>query len=447
MKRKILVGLLLGLLLAGALVNAEKIVVFFGDWMQSNFELYKQVNGYDLLEKFKEETGIEIEPVYYPFRELFQAIEVRMQAKSSEPDVFEVDSPLSVSYYVRGYTQPLDAYFSKEEIEEIKKKMFPATIEIATWDGKLLNLPFENSSQVMFINKDMFKKAGIEPPEMDVNKRWTWKQVVDAALKIQEAYRKEGKEVWGLLFGQVSRPYQMLPLPQSLGGGSGVSPDGYHVWGYLNNEKWKKAFDWWYKACNVWKIVPKGVTPEETTYLFLSGKVAMFIQGTWDIPTVVQAEKNGELQFEWGLAPHPYFKEGKPVTPTNSWHLAVNPYSKKKELGVKFLKFMARDDIIADWFRAIGQIVANREAMMKVLETDPKYKEFPWTVYKKIVVYELQNTAVPRPKTPLYLEWEDLVTKAFEDVRNGADPSATLDNYARILERMAAKYRKYKEGK
>jgi len=85
--------------------------------------------------------------------------------------------------------------------------------------------------------------------------------------------------------------------------------------------------------------------------------------------------------------------------------------------------------------------------MMKVLETDPKYKEFPWTVYKKIVVYELQNTAVPRPKTPLYLEWEDLVTKAFEDVRNGADPSATLDNYARILERMAAKYRKYKEGK
>ncbi|HEW90918.1 MAG TPA: extracellular solute-binding protein [Thermotogaceae bacterium] len=422
--------------------SSDKITVFFGAWMEGNFETFKEVNGYDLLEKFTEETGIQVEPVFYPFRELFQAIETRMQAKSVSPDVFEVDSPLSLSYYVRGYTEPLDAYFSEEELDKLKKKMFPATVKIAEWNGKLLNLPFENSSQVMYINKDLFRKAGIEPPKMDVNDRWTWEQVVDAAIKIQKTIKKEeGKEVWGLLFGQVSRPYQMLAIPQSLGAGSGVSPDGYHVVGYLNNDGWKKAMKWWYDVCNTYKIVPKGVTPEETTYLFLSGKVAMLVQGTWDIPTILQSEKQGELGFEWGIAPHPYFKDGKPVTPTNSWHLAVNPNSKKIKAGIEFLKFMSREDIIADWFRAVGQLVANREAMTRVIQTDPKYKEFPWNSYSKIVLYELQNTAEPRPKTPFYLEWEDLVAKCFEDIRNGADPVQTLERYTQIIERLAQKYR------
>jgi len=420
--------------------SSEKITVFFGSWMEGNFETFKEVNGYDLLERFTEETGIQVEPIFYPFRELIQAIETRMQAKSVSPDVFEVDSPLSLSYYIRGYTEPLNEYLTEEELNSLKEKMFPATIKIAEWNGKLLNLPFENSSQVMYINKDLFEKAGIEPPKMDVNDRWTWEQVVEAAIKIKETMKKEGKEVWGLLFGQVSRPYQMLVLPQSLGGGSGVSPDGYHVEGYLNNEGWKKAMKWWYDVNNTYKISPKGVAPEETTYLFLSGKVAMFVQGTWDIPTILQAEKQGELGFEWGIAPHPYFKDGEPVTPTNSWHLAVNPNSKKIEASIEFLKFMSRDDIIADWFKSVGQLVANREAMAKVIETDPKYNDFPWNSYKEIVLYELQNTAMPRPKTPFYLEWEDLVYKCFEDVRNGADPIQSLEHYMQIIERLAKKY-------
>ena len=79
--------------------------------------------------------------------------------------------------------------------------------------------------------------------------------------------------------------------------------------------------------------------------------------------------------------------------------------------------------------------------MTRVIQTDPKYKEFPWNSYSKIVLYELQNTAEPRPKTPFYLEWEDLVTKCFEDVRNGADPVQTLERYTQIIERLAQKYR------
>ena len=131
-----------------------------------NLVTFQKMFGYDLIEKFQEETGIMVKLEPYPFRQLFQVIEVKLTAKDPNVDVLWVDSPLTASYAVRGYTKPVgEDLLSKEEL----KDFFPATIEIATWDGKLYNVPFQNSSQVMYINKDLFQKAGVEPPVMDVN--------------------------------------------------------------------------------------------------------------------------------------------------------------------------------------------------------------------------------------------------------------------------------------
>ena len=48
----------------------------------------------------------------------------------------------------------------------------------------------------------------------DVAKRWTWEQVVEAGRKIA----KPAENLWGFTFEQQERPYQLLPLGQSLGG-------------------------------------------------------------------------------------------------------------------------------------------------------------------------------------------------------------------------------------
>lgn len=78
--------------------------------------------------------------------------------------------------------------------------------------------------------------------------------------------------------------------------------------------------------------------------------------------------------------------------------------------------------------------------MNEVIANSPEYKNFPLNAYKEITTYELANTATPRPTTPLWLEWEDSVGKAFSDVQNGADPKTVLNEYSSILERMAKKY-------
>lgn len=415
--------------------HSEEITLVTGSWFENEFiSSVEEEFNFNILDNFEKETGIKVNVEGYPFRELFQVIEVRMQAKDSKTDVLFVDSPLSASYAVRGFTKPIDSLFSPEELQNF----YPSTVAIATWENQVQNVPLQNSSQVMYINRTLFEKAGVTPPTMDVMNRWTWKEVVDAARKIQSALKQDNDEVWGLLFDQVSRPYQMLALPQSLGAGSGVSPDGLKINGFLNNDGWVKALQWWHDTHNTWNISPKGVQPNETEALFLTGNIAMYVGGTWHIPAFSKARQEGKLDFD--IVPHPYFKAGKPVTGTNSWHLAISPYSKKQDAATKFIKYMTSAKMGAMFFKANGQLIANK-IMGETIESIDKYKMFPWNSYKQIVAYELQNTAMPRPSTPFYLEWEDAVAKAWEDVRNGASPKKTLDKYVRILERTARKYR------
>lgn len=52
-----------------------------------------------------------------------------------------------------------------------------------TTDGKMLSLPFNSSTPVMFYNKDMFKKAGLDPNKPPA----TWKEISAAAKKIVDS--------------------------------------------------------------------------------------------------------------------------------------------------------------------------------------------------------------------------------------------------------------------
>src|SRR5580704_19562859 len=54
----------------------------------------------------------------YPFRQLFETIEVRMKAQDKDVDLISVDVPLVASYSVRGFLAPLDEYFPQSEIEK-----------------------------------------------------------------------------------------------------------------------------------------------------------------------------------------------------------------------------------------------------------------------------------------------------------------------------------------
>ncbi|NOU64568.1 extracellular solute-binding protein [Paenibacillus sp. LMG 31461] len=375
----------------------------------------------------KENPNISIKMQSYPFRQLFETMEVKLGSKSPEIDIVLTDGPLVSNYNAKGYLEPLNDLISKKA----QTNYIPSSLEAGSVNGTLLAAPMNTSSQVLYYNKDIFKEKGETVPDFDIAKRWTWEQVVAAGKKLTYDKNGDGQpDVFGFTFEQLNRPYQLLSLGNGLGG-KAISEDGLKSDGFTNSPEMVQAGKFYYDLYNTFKISPK-ITADETVDYFATGKVAMFVGGTWDVGKFTDAKIN------FGIAPHPYFEGKKVATPTGSWHVGVSKYSTHKDAAAKFIEYLTAGKGAETWVNASNDVPARIDLLNKI-DSDPNYQNFPKNIMK-LAASEANNTAVPRPKSPGYLEWETLMDKAFSDIKNGTEPKKALDGAVTQIDRQLAKY-------
>ena len=384
-----------------------------------------------MIEQFeKENPDIKVKLEMLPTKNIWEIIEIKLGAKEPTPDVLFTDSPLVTSYAVKEYLEPLDSYFSENEINQYLQ----VAIDAGSVNGKLYAAPFLNSSQVLYYNTDLFDEAGVPHLSKDPSKRLTWEEVAEIAKKVTFDRDNDGTpEVFGLGISQISRPYQMLSMPESLGG-QAIGKDGLTVQGVLTDQAWLKASQFIQDIFNTSKVAPKGVSASDMLAYFPSGKLAMLIGPDYNVNAYNKLEG-----FNWDYAPYPYFKEGKAVTPTGSWCLGVNKASKNKDAAVRLIKFLTLSPNNTTWFEMDGHLPTNKQTL-EYIATNEKYKTWPFDIFD-LLNYESSFTAIPRPSTPAYLEYESVLTNAFEDIRNGSDIRTTLAESETRIERMLQKYR------
>ena len=354
-----------------------------------------------------------------PFSQIFQALEVRLNARTADPDIYIVDSPLTASYAARGHLMELDSIIDKSRFS-------PAGLGAASYQGKIFSAPFGSSMQVMYVNNALFKAAGVESPSPEVAKRWTWEQVVEAGKKIA----KPAENLWGFTFEQQERPYQLLPLGQSLGGVA-LSPDGFKATGFIDGPAFVEGFTFMQKLYTEAKIAPPGqFDPTLTPELFGSGKCAMLLGGTFIYDTLKSKFPN----LDFSVVPHPYFAKGKPVTPTGAWHFGVNPRTAQKEATAQFVRDMLGEDLSVLWFKLRPYPPTLNSVWQKEAAT---FSIDMW----KIAQSELQTTALARPATPGFREYEDILRVALRDMQSGGNVKDTLTAAATKIDREIAKYK------
>ena len=367
----------------------------------------------------KRNPNIKIALERMPFQQIFQALEVRLNARNGDPDIYIVDSPLTASYASRGHLMELDSIIDK-------KRFAPSAIAAASYDGKIYSAPFGSSMQLLFYNKEMFKAAGITPPSADPAARWTWEQVVDAGKKLT----RPADNVWGFTFEQQERPYQLLPMGQSLGG-IALSPDGFKASGFIDGPGFVEGWTFMQKMYTEAKISPPGqFDPALTPELFGNGKCGMMVAGTFVFDTL----KNKFPNFDFGVAPHPYFAKGKPVTPTGAWHFGVNAKTTQKAAATTFVNDMLSDDMNVLWFK-LRPYVPTLNAVW-----DKEAASFNSDLWK-IAKYDVQNTAIPRPATPGFREYEAIVRVSLRDIQAGSPVQPSLTAAAQKIDREIAKYK------
>ncbi len=355
----------------------------------------------------------------YPFSEYNDAVTIKLGSSSSDFDIVMTDTTMCSSYAYKGWIDPVDEYFTEDEIAEFA----PALVKAGTFEGQFVAPPLCNSCQALFYNKDLLDLAGIPYPSEDPSERLTWEEIVEISQKVMEA--ANDSSIFGLAFEQVDRPYQVLPLPNSYGADA-FAEDGLTVDGYLNSANFVKAMQWYSDIHNVYNIAPKGTSASDSNGLFMAGKIVFLTCNVFNYSTFQNTEG-----LNWGYAPFPYFADGTAATPTGSWHVGLVSGSQNKEAAMDFIKYYTLGEGNRIFLETRGAFAAKNETLNQYDELED-YAEFPLSIFR-LASYEAQNTAYPRPTTLAYGEFESIINSTFSDIRNGVDVQEALDSAVQQL--------------
>lgn len=380
-----------------------------GLWEESTKKVIEQFHASQSKIRIKYET--------YSYNQVLELLQARLSSGDKSLDVIGVDSPLVAAYASRGFILPMDKYFTAQE----KAEYIDSAIESASFKGKFYCPPVNTSSLCLLYNKSYLDKAGIPHPSADPANRMTFEDLYTLAAKAQKAVDPDKtKGIEGLAFQQVGRFYQIQPLMASAGG-KFIGSDGLTVDGIINSEPWVKALSW-YKNLYDTGVGFRGSKPEEQVNNFLSGK-SIFLVGSVSIPS--QAVNSKPPFTDFGFAPHPYFKGGVAATPTGSWHYGISAFSQKPDEAAEFIKYISVGKGIELFFE-LTNYPPSVKRVLDGIAKNSKFKEFPFNVMN-IAAYEAAKTAVPRPSTLIYSEYESIINSKLEDIRNGADVKKSLD--------------------
>ena len=175
-------------------------------------------------------------------------------------------------------------------------------------------MPLDIHSIILYYNKDLLKKAGLlgddgKPKGLDGAANF------DAALAKLTANGVVGLSMPTADNATMWRIFYTLLSQQD----GQFLKDGK----FLDGDNLDKATT---AIAEMQKWVKSGSTPAKTEYpasiaLFTSGKAAMHINGVWEVPTMVDLAKKGQL-FDWGAIQIPTFY-AHPATWADSHSFAI----------------------------------------------------------------------------------------------------------------------------
>lgn len=345
-----------------------------------------------------------------PFDNEATIVQARLSQKDASFDVFVVDQPRTADWAAHGYLVNLTSAVASQA----KATLFPAAVQASEYQGSLWDVPVWESSNQLYYNAALLKKAGVTPPSVSPAQRWTWEQTLAAAKQVQA---KTGAPC-GLLMEQTDRYYQLQPLISSAGGGTGLTGSG-NLTPDIQNAGWVKAATF-YQDLFKDNVTPSSVSASETDAYFAGGKCAFYV----GLPDVVPGLVSNKVPF--GIAPEPYFAGGQPATPNEANALGINPFSKNQAAALTFVKW-ATLTTAGNLASVKGidippaNIASAKIFFSQLAASTPAMKDLG-----PLVNYELTHTAVARPVTVQYVEFESEMFSMFGNIRNGTPVASAL---------------------
>lgn len=248
-------------------------------------------------------------------------------AAGTAADVVLMNYRRYANFAARGVLHPLDDYLNSSELLRLDDFYQPAVAPFY-WDNRLMCIPQNLSSLVVYYNKDLFDQAGLAYPTDD----WTWNDFLQTAQALTRDLDGDGTtDQYGL--GTDPSIFRVAPFIWQNGGELVDNPSNPRRLN-LDAPASREAIQWFVELQTVHGVVPDAVAEEaeNSESRFLNGRTAMFLNSRRGVPTYRTI-----TAFDWDVAPLPQRVQRAGILHSDAYCMAAS--TPNKDAAWTFIEF------------------------------------------------------------------------------------------------------------
>ena len=368
--------------------------------------------------------NVSVDYQQYPSGQMRELLTAAFSANQG-PNIFNQSQSVIRQFVVEGRTTALDpSWVGERRITDVINRYIPGALEAVELDGNIFGLPLEYTNHCMFVNKQIFREAGLNP-ETDYPK--TWDDLMSLSEKIVQ---RNGEIVTrrGFDFRYPEYTSTFLPMVVQLGGQL-VSDDGKKA--VVGDEAWIQFFEY----MRQWG--PRGKNLGGPTYVAArtafdlnNNQVAMSLSGLYQMARMKTANLPFYNSGDWMIVPFPQSRNGKNVVTSyiacHYYLVNVQATGEQKIWSWRFIDYMLSHG--EDYLREVNLV----QPTHKLFNSD-FFKALPYSdVFAKDLengklVYYAENSSAINDRMRAAVEAAMLL---------GEDPRSVLNSFRRDVQEL-----------
>ena len=340
-----------------------------------------------LLKKFEaKHPDIQVKVQQLSWEQGLEKITVSIAAENA-PDVVELGTDWIPKFASAGVLRDLT-----EETRDLQNAYF--LWEGATYDRRRFGVPWLAGTRVLFYNRDLFKRAGLDPEAPPK----TWEELLEAAKKI----RALGENIYGfaIFVGEPYSPWQEF-LPFAWGNGAKILSDDQKIC-LIDEEPMVEALSF-YQKLKPFSLIDR---QSQVNNLFAENKIGMQISGAWNFRLIPRL--NPQLHYGVALLPKPAPDRGTAASFAGGEIFSILKSSPHPEEAMTLIRFLTEEENAIE----VVKLQQNVVPTFKKSSDHPYFQAHP----DQRLFFEQMATAVAPPNHPRWVDMQEQLTRAIEEV-------------------------------
>ncbi len=345
--------------------------------------------------------------------------------KGDMPDVFMILNDDFNKFSSMGVMKNLDPLIAKDNNFHASD-FYKTTLDTGKYLGTQYALPYETVPELMFVNKTLLSKSGIEIPKNN----WTWEDLYHICSKITKDVNHDGVLDQFGIYG-----YSWMEAAYS-NGADFFNSSGTEA--YFTNEKVLKSIKF------MKQIYDLNQGTKVTLKDFDSGSVAFrpFLFSAYRTYKTYPYRLKKYNRFQWDCIALPAGPDGNNTSIINTLLMGISNETSREDLAWEFLKTLTCDpEIQMDIFRysqgvsVLKNITRSKEAE-KILQDDMESSE-------KTINTALLDSIITNGKIePKFNKYQEAMTLADNEIGKIVEENKDIDSEMKIFQRSISSFLK-----